>query len=148
MAAPRDRPRVGDRPREIAEPLGHLGGCLEVELVVVESHALLIRDDRARLQAEEDVVRLGVVPSRVMGIVRGDQWDPRALGQPGEPFVDPSLLFHAVVLALEEIVVAEHSLVFKGGLLRPCLVTIEKPTGHLPAETAREPKGAAGWRAE
>ena len=79
MAALGDLDGVGDGLREITESLGHLGGRLEVELVVVEPHPLLIRGDGAGLQAQEDVVRLGVVPSRVVRIIRRDHRDPGAL---------------------------------------------------------------------
>src|ERR1700694_1167491 len=83
-------------------------------------------------------MRLGIVLTRVMRVVGRDQRDPGALRQPGEPFVDAGLLLHAVVLDLEEVVVAEHSLVFAGGLLRACLVTLEQPACHLATEAARE----------
>src|SRR5438477_4735822 len=70
MAALGNLDGVGNGLREIAESLGHLGGRLEIELVVVEPHPLLIRGDGASLQAQEDVVRLGVVASRVVRIRR------------------------------------------------------------------------------
>ncbi len=43
-----------------------------------------------------------------------------------------------MILDLEEVVLAEHPLIFTGHLLRASLVTLEKPGRHLPTEAARE----------
>ena len=79
MTALRNPDGVRDGLGEFAEALRHLGRGLEIELVVVELHALLVRDDGAGLQTEKDVVRLGVVLARVVRVVGGDQRNSGAL---------------------------------------------------------------------
>ena len=81
-------------------------------------------------------MRLGIVLTRVMRVVGGDQWDPGALRQPGKTLIDPALLFQAVVLDLQEIIVAEHLLVLAGRLLGSRLVTLQQAAGDFAAKAA------------
>ena len=147
-AALRDPHRVRHRLREVPEALGHFGRGLEIELVVVEAHALLIRRHRAGLQAEQDVVRLRIVLAGVVRVVGRDQRDPGALRDASQALVDPRLLLHPVVLDLEEVVVTEHPLILEGRLFGAGFVGVEQPAGHLAAQAAGERDQTLGMLGE
>ena len=138
MTALGDPHRVGDGFRKVPKALFHLGRRLQIELVVVKAHAVGVGDDRTRLQAEEDVMRFGVVLAGVVRIVGGDQRNPRTLRQSGEALGHPGLLLHPMVLDLEEKVLPEDPLVLERRVLGAGLVTLEQPAGHLPTKAARE----------
>ena len=70
-----DAQGVGHRLRVVAELRRHLLGRFQIELVVVEAHALGIGDDGPGLEAEQDVVRLCVLLPRVVRVVGHHQRD-------------------------------------------------------------------------
>ena len=75
----RDVDPIGDRQRVVAglgnvgEEFAHLLGRLDVELVGQELHPARVLDRLAGSDAEQDVVRLCVIPTQVVRIVGGHQ---------------------------------------------------------------------------
>src|SRR5439155_21361370 len=101
MAALRDAHRVGYGLRKVAEALGHLRRRLEIELVVLEAHAIRFRDNRPGLETQQDVVRLGIVAAGGVRFTSGDQ---RNAGASRDPCMAPLKARpprHALGLTLE-----------------------------------------------
>ena len=82
----------------------------KVEVRPGELEALLVGDARAGLQAEQDVVRLGILGPHVVGIVGGDERQIEAPGDIHDAGAGGLLLGDPMVLELEEIVVAAEYL--------------------------------------
>ena len=125
---PRDRP-------ENSWP--HLGRRLEVELLGVELEPVRVVAGRARLDAEQRVVGLGVVLVDVVAVVGGQQRGADPLGDLDQLGVRLVLLGEAVVLQLdEEVVPAEDVLEPGGGLDGAVEVALEEPLADEAAEAA------------
>ena len=83
-------------------------------------------------------MRLGVVLVRVVAVVRGEQRRLELAGDVEQRRVGLRLLGEAVVLQLDEEVVApEDVLEARRGLERARLVAVEQQLQHEPAEAAR-----------
>ena len=94
----------------------HLLGAAEIELVGLHPHAVGVGAELARVDAEQDVLGLGVFAEHVMHVAGGHQRQAHAVGQVDRAFHGDPLLFDAVVLDLDEVAVAEN-LVVPGGRL-------------------------------
>ena len=111
--------------RMVLERLGHLLGALEVELVVLELHAVGVAHVLAHADAQHEVLRIGVFLLEVVDVVGADDLQPHLVGEADEHVVDLALGqaavggdFGAVVLDLDvEVFFAEQ--VAEG--LRPLL---------------------------
>ncbi len=101
----------------VAEQIAHLVGGLEVVLLTVELEALRVRQHRARLDTEQGVVGLVVLAVRVVRIVGGEQRSADPPGELDQLRVGPALFGQAVVLQLDEQVVAPEDVLESGGLL-------------------------------
>jgi hypothetical protein len=85
-----------------AEQLHHLRAGFQVEIRCGPLHARRVAHGFARLYAEHDLVRAGVVAVEIVGVVGGDE---RNAGFPGEADYQREqalVLLHAVVLQFEE----------------------------------------------
>ena len=110
-----------------SEDVSHLLFALEIELVVRVSHAVFVFDLRARLDAEQDVMSLGVLLLDVVDVVRRDQRDTGLFAEAPEQRHEPSLLFEPLVLDLEVVVsLAEYLEVLEGFFLRAFIVACKK----------------------
>lgn len=108
-------------------------------LGALEAEALGVVDGGAGLHAEEGVVGLGVLPSGVVAVVRGQERRPDPAGQGDQLGVGPVLLGQAVVLELdEEAVLAEDVLEPAGEFGGPLLVPRQE---RLEDHTAQAPRG-------
>ncbi len=67
-----DEQGIVQRAGYVAKELLHLLPALEIIAVVVHAHAVGLRKDLARLDAEQQVVRFGVLAPHVMRVVGGD----------------------------------------------------------------------------
>ncbi|KAF5035124.1 hypothetical protein DSECCO2_588920 [anaerobic digester metagenome] len=92
---------VGERLRHVGEGGGHLLGRAVVEVLGGEAHALFVVHAGGRLDAQQDVVGLGVVGVQVMAVVGGDERQLQVIGQFDQEIVDRGLLGDAVGLELE-----------------------------------------------
>ena len=135
--------RLGIR---LPEDRGHLGGGLEPLLLRIE-HALRVVEILSRREADQAVVRLGVVLVDEVHVVRADRADMVFRGQLPQVFVD--LQLHGVGLVvrtldgglvelqLEEVVLAEEVLVPQHRLLGPGVVLGRNGARHLPGQAGR-----------
>ena len=134
-----DAPGVPDRVGVVREERRHLGGRLHVELVRLEAHPVRRVEVVAGSDAEQDVVRLGLVGPDVVEVVGHDQRQARLRRQAQQLLVEPPLLGQAVILQLEEeAVLAEDVAVLAGQVAGELPVLgLERP-GDLAGEAGRQ----------
>ena len=129
----------------VREELLHLAGGFDVELVGVELEALGIVDRGERLDAEQNVVRVGVVFAEVVAVVGGDERDVEVFFEAEEIGVD--LLFELEALVLnfeEEVAAAEDVLVLRGSAARGLVVPFHQVLAELAGEAAGEADESCG----
>ena len=134
---------VEDRLELVGEEGRHLGGRLEPEVVRLELHPAGGVEVVAGADAQQDVVRLGLVLADVVQVVRDDERQAGLRRQPEELLVQPALLGQAVVLELEvEALRAEDVAVLAGQVAGQLpVVGLERPR-DLAAEARRQPDQA------
>ena len=136
---------VGDRLGAPRKGLHHLLVRFEVELICLEAHALGVVDRLARLDAEHDVVHLGVLALGVVDVVGRDDLDaylPRDLDQQR---VDPPLLLYAVVLEFDiEVPRREHVAQHDRIVFRLVVVVFEQQFGDAPRKAGGQTDHALG----
>ena len=99
------------------EEAAHLGGGLQVELVVLEAHPAGRVDVAGGLDADQQVVRLVLVGRGVVRVVGRDQRQVVAARQLHQLRMEPLLLADPVLLDLdEEVPVAQDGPILIGGL--------------------------------
>ena len=121
------------------KPRLHLVGVLDVELVVVEAHPPLVLERLAHADAQQDLVREGVVAAQVVAVVGGDGGSARLGREAQQVGDDRGLLGQAVVHDLHvEVALAEDVLVLEEGLLRRGVIAPGQRPGHLALEASRK----------
>ena len=95
--------------------MAHLGRRLQVVLGALELEPLRVGEQRAGLHAQQRVVRDGVLAVRVVAVVGGEQRRADAPGDLDQLRVGPVLVGEAVVLQLDEEVVAAEDVLEPGG---------------------------------
>ena len=144
-----DPPGRQDRIVLVGKEVGHLGGRLDVELVGLELEPARRVEVVAGADAEQHVVRVGLLGSDVVQVVGDDQWQPRVAGQLQQLAVQPGLLGQPVVLELEvEAVRAEDVAVLAGDLAGELAVVDLQRLGDLAAQTGRQPDQPLGVAGE
>ena len=138
LAAPGDLDGVGDRLGHVGEGCGHLGGVLHVELVGLEAPAPLVGERLAGLDAEERLVRGGVLGAEVVAVVGGDEGEAHLACERDQLPVHALLRRQAVVLDLDVEATVEDAGQLLGRAARPLRLPVGQVVGHLAAETARE----------
>ena len=134
-----DAPGVADRLVLVREEGRHLGRRLDVELVRLELQAARRVEVVAGADAQQDVVRLGLLLADVVQVVGDDQRQADLRGEPQQLVVEPALLREAVVLELEEeAVLAEDVAVLAGDLAGQLPVVDLERLGDLAAEARGE----------
>src|SRR4051812_20403981 len=93
--------RAGNDRVRAVEYAHHLLIALDEELVGRELHAILFRDRLAGLNAEHDVLRVGIVLTEIVAVVGGHHWDAEFLFKTEEVAVDALFFGKALVLDLE-----------------------------------------------
>ena len=101
-----DPERVVARLRNLVEQQAHLGRRLQVVLLRLELEPLRVVDHRVGLHAQQRVVRHRVLAVRVVAVVGGQERRAQAAGDLDQLRIDLALLVEAVVLQLDEEVVA------------------------------------------
>ena len=144
-AAGGDLARVLDGVGRLPEELGHLGRGLEVELVRAELEPVRVGDLAVRLDADEDVLALGVLAAGEVDVVRRDERQVELAGDGHELGIDRLLRVEAVVHELdEEVARPEHRGVLPGRLFGLLGQAAAEPDRDLALETGREPDEAPG----
>ena len=111
----------------------HLLFGLEVELVVGKAHAVLVRTQLARLDAQQYVVHLGVGCVHVVQVVGGHQPQVQLPGDLHQLGQAELFLAQAMVLQLdEEIVRSEDVFIFPGQLQRLVVAAVQNGLRYLP----------------
>ena len=132
-----DPQRVVARLGQLPEQVAHLVGGLQVVLVALELEALGVRQHGPGLDAQEGAVGLVVLAVGVVRVVRGQQRGLQLRSQFDEQRVGVALSLQAVVLQLDEEVVAAEDLLQPAGLLQcALLVTLQQGLEHVPTEAA------------
>ena len=140
VAAGGDLAGVLDGVGRVAEDRGHLGGRLEVELVGRELEPVRVRDLAVRLDADQDVLALGVLAAGEVDVVRGHEGQAELAGDGDELGVDGLLLGQAVVHELDvEVAGGEDRGVFPGRLLGLLREAPGEPDRELALEAGRQP---------
>ena len=107
-------------------------------LVAVELEAVGVAHLRTGLHAEERVVGHGVGPVGVVAVVGGEQRRLQVLGDVEQHRVGAVLLGDAVVLELDEEVVAPEDVLEPAGRLDGAVVVVaHEVLEHVAAEAAR-----------
>ena len=108
---------LGDEQRRVTgrlvilKEVPHLGGGLQVVLGAVELEALLIGEQRTRLDTQEGIVRLCIAAMGVVAVIGGEQRRADGVGDLDQLRVGLDLLGQPVILQLhEEVVLAEDFL--------------------------------------
>ena len=122
----------------VAKAVPHLPWAFKVELLGVHLHTFGIVDRRAGLDAEQDLLRPGMVAADVVDVVGDDQGQPQTPGQGDDVAVDGLLLRQAVVLQLQVEGAREDVGVPARGLLRGRDVLAQQVPRHLRREAGRQ----------
>ena len=135
-----DSPRYLDAVAQLlgvrAERTRHLVGRLDVELVGVEPPARLVGHGLAGLDAEQDLVRLGVVAMQIVAIIGRHQRQPDLLADFAQGIVVRRMKF--VVLQLEIVPARKHLRVRFGGLARLVHAILPEPSRDLTRQASRQ----------
>ena len=91
VAALGDQQRVVARLGQLGPHRAHLRGGLHVEVAGIEAEALRVVHGRARADAQQDVVGVGGVGVHVVQVVRRDQREVEAAGDPQQVVAEPAL---------------------------------------------------------
>ena len=97
---------VDERLRDLREETGHLDRGLEVELLAAEPHPVGVLELRARLNAQERVVRPGVLGPDVVDVIRADHAQIELLRELQEVGNDLPLKREPVILDFDEEILA------------------------------------------
>ena len=97
----------------------HLLGAAEIELVALHPHAVGVGAELARVDAQQDVLGLGVLAVDVVDVAGGHQGNAQPMGHLDRPLHRQPLRFQVVVLNLDVVVVAEEFLEPGGDFQRP-----------------------------
>ena len=118
---------------------------LDEELVAVELHARRVANRLAGLDAEHDVLRVGVVFAEIVAVVGGDQRQAEIFFQLEQAGMDAVLQLQALVLNLEiEIIFAENVGVGSGGGAGGVVVVLHQALGDFALQAAGEADQASG----
>ena len=133
----------GNVPGQADEQRLHLLRTLDIVGVVLHPQPLFVPDRSVGLDADVDVLQVGLVLMHVVGVVGGHQrqpiFKPGVLRQPQQPLVDlVQLRYVLVALQLQEISFTEQLAVPASGLDRAVVVPIGQQPGHLGGGTARQ----------
>ena len=114
----------------------HLLLAFEIEGRRLVMHPVLVRHLFVFVDAEEDVLRLGMFRDEVVHVVRRDQRRPDLAGELNKLRVDLLLLLDAVDLQFNvEVLLSEELLILQSYLLRLVAHPAEKCPRDLAAET-------------
>ena len=130
--------------QRIREQTLHLFRRLNVILAALIAHSIFVCQLLSRLDAQEDIVSLGVLSVGVVDVVCCDKLDPCLLGHLEKLLVHQRLIRQTVVLQLKEIIVfTENITVFKRSLFRLIVEPLDNIPLDLPGKTRAQGDDAA-----
>ena len=149
IAALGDLAGVLDRLGIVGKQRRHLLGRTKVEALRLIAHAVFVVHGLARLDAEQNIVRVGIFFSKIVRVVRHDEREPRLLVQAQDALVDDGLIADAVVLQFEvKVLGGKDFRQCQGIFLGTVVVAIAEPSRDLTGETRRERDEALGVLAQ
>ena len=129
----------------LREERPHLRLALDVRFLAGEAEALGIVEIGPGADGQQHVVRLGIFPAEVVGVVGGHHADAQLLAQPEHALGDQALLGDAVVLDLEpESVLPEQLRKPLRGGLGVLVAPGPERVGHFAREAGRQAHQALG----
>ncbi len=141
--------RVFDRLGILREQCRHFLRRAEIEILRLIAHAVLVIHRLARLNTEQNIVRVGILLAQIVRIVRHDQRQPRLLMQAQYPLIDDRLLTDAVILQLKiEVIFPKDLSKCQGIFLCAFIVAAADPARDLAGKTGRECDQAAAVLAQ
>ena len=139
LAAVGDTLGVFHRVGIAGEQLLHLLRGTEVEVLGLIAHAVLIVHGLAGLDAQENVMALGVLLPEIVGVVGADQRDTRLVVHPQQGAVNNGLVGNAVILQLQiEVALPQNVPHFQRVGLGPVVIAVDDATGDLTGQTGAE----------
>jgi len=102
--------RIGTGFRYHGEQLVHLVCGLDVEFISLELHAVGILNGLAGLDAQQDALHLGVLFAQIMGVVGGCHGDARLPGKLDELRQNSGILFQAVILQFDVVILCTEQI--------------------------------------
>ena len=134
-----DPDRVGQRLVVVGQGGVHLLGRPDEELVVLELHPVRVVEGPPGVDAEEDVVDLGILFQQVMGVAGPDQGQAHPVGEVGGGLLVILLDLDAVALHLdEEVLLAEDLLVPRAELLGLGSLAVQDVVRELRRDAPRQ----------
>ena len=139
VAAFCDPDRPPDRIRVIRKHGQHLFRGLQIELIAVILQAVDVGDRLPGADAEQDVVRLEVRVLQVVNVVGDDELEPQVFRNRLQAGVDDLLLVDALILHLEEEILAPEDVAVRCGRGNGLVLLLRADAGcHLPLEAAAQ----------
>ncbi len=139
VAAFCDPDRPPDRIRVIRKHGQHLFRGLQIELIAVILQAVGVGDRLPGADAEQDVVRLEVRVLQVVNVVGDDELEPQVFRNRLQAGVDDLLLVDALILHLEEEILAPEDVAVRCGRGNGLVLLLRADAGrHLPLEAAAQ----------
>ena len=135
--------RVVDRFRHKAEEFPHLIRGFHIILSALVAQTVLIHDFLSRLNAEQDVMRVHILPVCIVTVICADQRKAFLVVHPDQLAVDMLLLRDPVILQLEEKVVLPENLpVLKGSFFCPLIIPAHDCFRNLTCKAGRQADNA------
>ena len=149
IAALGDLAGVLDRLGIVGKQRRHLLGRTKVEALRLIAHAVFVVHGLARLDAEQNIVRVGIFFSKIVRVVCHDERETRLLVQAQDALVDDGLIADAVVLQFKiKVLGAKDFRQCQGIFLGTIVVPVAEPSRDLTGETRRERDEALGVLAQ
>ena len=102
--------RIGTGFRYHGEQLVHLVCGLDVEFISLELHTVGVLNGLAGLDAQQDALHLGVLFAQIMGVVGGCHGDARLPGKLDELRQNSGILFQAVILQFDVVILCTEQI--------------------------------------
>ena len=135
--------RVVDRFRHKAKEFPHLIGGFHIVLAALVAQAVLVHDFLSCLNAEQDVMRIHILPVSIVTVIGADQRKAFLVVHPDQLAVDVPLLRDPVILQLEEkVVLPENLAVLKGSFFCPLIVPAHDCLRDLARKAGRQADNA------
>ena len=138
MAALGNGQRLLHGTSDIAKALGHFLRRFDVKIGSGKRKAFRIAERFAGLDAEQDVMRRGILGFEVMTIVGRHQRDAEVAAEPHQRLVKGGLTVEVMALDFEEVVVAELLLVPACGLTRPLFLAVGQGAQDFAGQAATQ----------
>ena len=139
----RDHGGIGQRLGDMAEGRGHFLGRFEIQVRGGHAHALGVAHAGRRLDAQQNVVGLGVGPGEIVAVVGGHQGQPGLGGDLDELLVGHRLFRDVVGLEFEIETAGKKRGVFLGRRKPGAVALFQGLLDHLAFETGRQGDQAA-----